>query len=173
MNNFNGIKPDSEIFEATKNNCYTYAINQPSNPYTKEPYKTYDHCQPGYLGGEVSKEGKLNSDFSNIIDCVKADLFAIGYEMNESSLEEYIENESAWKIACAYTFINTWEHDYHFYRQDKDGLWTHKKGRHNVCIEDVDGQLIKDPENCNRGKYEIFIGYFMIVPIEKVEEDVA
>jgi hypothetical protein len=45
--------------------------------------------------------------------------------------------------------------DYHFYRQDKNRLWSHKPGRSSAINFDASGVLIKNPLKANR-KYEHF-----------------
>ena len=60
--------------------------------------------------------------------------------------------------------------DYHFYRQDPDGYWSHKPGSQPVTRLDADGVLIIDPKTCNRdytaqGKslnYTLFCGFFSV-----------
>ncbi len=52
--------------------------------------------------------------------------------------------------------------DYHWYRQDKDGLWSHKPGQGTARNKDNSGNLINDPASANRGGYSIFCGYFCI-----------
>ncbi len=62
-------------------------------------------------------------------------------------------------------------HDYHYYRQDADGLWSHKPGRDPVTNRDADGNLIVDPRTAKRDNrkkgtnlnYKRFCG-FMCVP---------
>lgn len=50
--------------------------------------------------------------------------------------------------------------DYHWYRQDRDGRWTHKPGRTSATNVDNSGQIITNPETANRGAYTQFGGYF-------------
>ena len=60
--------------------------------------------------------------------------------------------------------------DYHFYRQDPDGYWSHKPGSQPVTRLDADGVLIIDPKTANRdytiqGKslnYTLFCGFFSV-----------
>jgi hypothetical protein len=55
---------------------------------------------------------------------------------------------------------------YHFYRQDRDGLWSHKDGGHAVTRKDVSGKEItdqNDPSTADRGKYTKFCN-FLCVP---------
>lgn len=54
--------------------------------------------------------------------------------------------------------------DYHWYRQDADGYWSHKFSTSPVCRYDDSEKLILDPELANRGRYTRFIGYFAVSP---------
>ncbi len=47
------------------------------------------------------------------------------------------------------------DQDYHFYRQDSNGYWSHKPGRNKATNLDADGNKIKNPVYANR-KYEYF-----------------
>jgi len=49
--------------------------------------------------------------------------------------------------------------DYHWYRRCSDGFWAHKPGGTPARNTDNSGQIILDPENCNRGPYTDFCGY--------------
>lgn len=40
--------------------------------------------------------------------------------------------------------------DYHFYRQDKDGYWSHKDGMNKVKRYDAKGRLITNPQKAAR-----------------------
>lgn len=45
--------------------------------------------------------------------------------------------------------------DYHFYRQDSSGYWSHKPGRQDAVDYDADFKKITDPSKANR-KYKYF-----------------
>lgn len=51
--------------------------------------------------------------------------------------------------------------DYHWYRQDRTGCWSHKPGQ--TAVRDVDnsGNKIQDPRTCNRGPYTDFCNYMI------------
>ena len=55
----------------------------------------------------------------------------------------------------------------HWYRQDSNGLWSHKNGRGYVTNYDSDNKLIFDPRTCaktySEGTYE-YIGCFQVIP---------
>ena len=40
--------------------------------------------------------------------------------------------------------------DYHFYRQDSNGLWSHKDGGMPVTNKDASGKLIYDPKKADK-----------------------
>ena len=51
---------------------------------------------------------------------------------------------------------------FHFYRQDKNGMWSHKNGWRKATNKDCDGKLIADPKYSNNGIYKVFCGYFLV-----------
>jgi len=77
--------------------------------------------------------------------------------MTESTYEEYVENDNCWKIAFVYG-----NDDYHWYRQNIDGTWSHKLGNSEVINYDEDDKIIYNPKECNRGEYKNFVGFYMI-----------
>ena len=59
--------------------------------------------------------------------------------------------------------------DYHWYRQDNNGLWSQKHGNGPATNLDESGNLITNPETCNRDgsaeempNYTDFCGYFYV-----------
>lgn len=50
--------------------------------------------------------------------------------------------------------------DYHFYRLDKNGYFSHKPGRSPARNVDNSNNLILDPRTCDRGPYTVFKGFF-------------
>jgi hypothetical protein len=53
-------------------------------------------------------------------------------------------------------------YDYHFYRLDKNGMWSHKPGAGAVTNRDASGNLISDPRTCNRYPYTVFCGCYCV-----------
>ncbi len=52
--------------------------------------------------------------------------------------------------------------DFHWYRQDADGMWSHKRGDAPAKNVDEAGAPIVNPETANRGPYWFFCGYFCV-----------
>ena len=115
-----------------------------------------------------------------IIDSLNLDLKILCNDPeNDSSLRVYSSSLSEvmlgpWKkvalVIDPYYFLyrdeNSLPHfrypDYHWYVETEDGYWTHKLGLEDAMITDFSGSLITDPENCDRGNYSVFCGYYKI-----------
>ena len=71
--------------------------------------------------------------------------------------------------------------DYHWYRQDSNGWWSHKPGSSPVTNRDASGKLIVDPKLADRDynqspndggfDYDEFVGYFK-VPVGMMWEEI-
>jgi len=57
-------------------------------------------------------------------------------------------------------------YDYHWYRLDSDGMWSHKPGRTPARNTDNSLQPIANPELADRGPYTEFCGYFTVCRCE-------
>lgn len=56
--------------------------------------------------------------------------------------------------------------DFHWYRRDDDGFWSHKQGQLPPTQLDDLGHRIVDPATCARGPYLFFGGYFCVCPTQ-------
>jgi hypothetical protein len=56
--------------------------------------------------------------------------------------------------------------DYHWYRLDSNGRWSHKPGNTDATDVDASGNLITDPKTADRDygryNYSTFCGYFYV-----------
>lgn len=50
--------------------------------------------------------------------------------------------------------------DYHWYRKDSNGMWSHKPGGTQATNRDNSNNPIANPETADRGNYTDFCGYF-------------
>lgn len=59
--------------------------------------------------------------------------------------------------------------DYHWYRQNYDGTWSHKPSTEMVRDYDSNDQIIYNPQTCARQEsarnYTDFIGYYAVTPL--------
>ena len=58
--------------------------------------------------------------------------------------------------------------DFHWYRRDDNGMWSHKRGAFPAQNTDFKDELISSPEACDRGPYTIFCGYYHTIPANVV-----
>ena len=67
-------------------------------------------------------------------------------------------------VALAVQPAGTAQRDFHFYRRDCNGFWSHKVGKSPVSNLDNSNNPITDPSICDRGTYTVFCGYFSCDP---------
>lgn len=133
----------------SKGNCYRYAVNDPMK--SGEEHAPF----PGGAdpGGHVTCEQIVSgSKKFSALDGVKDKPCEKGYR----KISAVIQDKSA----------PGWN-DYHWYRLEKSGFWTHKRGTGPVEDKDASGNPITDPEKANRKypaqpEYDKFCGYLCI-----------
>ena len=59
-------------------------------------------------------------------------------------------------------FFHDTEKDFHWYRKDADGYWSHKDGWGPASNTDNNGNLILDPRVAPCPAYTVFGGYFLV-----------
>ena len=94
------------------------------------------------------------------------------FDIREIELDSHIECDR-YKIALVLS-NNSKDFDYHFYRQDLNGDWSHKAGDNPISNIDASGNKITDPKIANRNynktddedddnnDYNIFCGYYSV-----------
>ena len=144
-----------------KANCYAYALKLEFDPRTGKAFRRL--LQPGELSGNGLTKSELMKDPSEvrtiILQKTRLDLMMVGYRCVEVSSADYAVQEGNWLIALAYSSES---HDYHWYRRDSDGTWSHKPGTNPVISWDEANNVIFDPASCDRGEYDMFFGYFEV-----------
>ena len=143
-------------------NCYSYAFNVVEK--NNDPDSNDHKIQPGELS---------NSNFSNyscdtIIKNIENDY---NIKLNKVGLYDVLPCNH-YRIAIVIDDKGKYK-DYHFYRQDNDGFWSHKQGKDKIKRFDASFNIIRDPRNADRNysrndknkdkyNYEIFWGYFSV-----------
>lgn len=145
-------------------NCYSYALN-------RIELNLDDKLQPGEISGEKYDFMDCDVIFQHIKnDLNREDIFKTDINKKPNCLQN--------KIALALD-IKSEDKDYHFYRLDNNGTWSHKPGSTNATNKDARDDLIFDPEKADRdysfkeyineegeteyGKnYALFCGFYMI-----------
>lgn len=120
------------------NNCYNYANNQATNTF----------AQPGRATGRPITS-----------------LTCGGVQPSAQSDGLQPSAGFAGKLAPGkgwYVALVIWPgQDYHWYRQDNVGCWSHKPGQTAARNTDNSGNPILDPRTCDRGPYTAFCTYMI------------
>lgn len=121
------------------NNCYNYASNK----------RTDTFAQPGRGSGQIY----------SAITCAAVSQAAMRDGLHRRFVcfppAEAPRYLVALVVAPGPGFV-----DFHWYRKNKEGFWSHKPGGTAARNVDNSGRLISDPANCDRGPYTQFCGYF-------------
>ncbi len=133
--NFWNSKPSLK----SNNNCYNYSTNRITN----------DFAQPGDASNNIYTE--LTCD-----DVQKSAASDLGLEPTT-----FFEFTTANDFTLIALVMEPGE-DFHWYRRDKDNMWSHKAGTTAATTLDNKRHPIKSPETADRGPYKEFCGYFKI-----------
>ena len=119
-------------------NCYAYAFQDRNINFTSKP-------QPGYKAG---KPALRLGDYTcgNFQEAIQADYpdmvqDEIGCPCGYSRVFLALDTEGNFQ-------------DYHFYRQDENGLWSHKPGSMPIQHRDFSGNRIYNPLSADRHDHE-------------------
>ena len=111
------------------NNCYAYVLND-LDIRDKKP-------QPGYFSGIKKDYSSCHSIFSRVLKD-NPQIYKIG--SNSPCKSGYYKG---------YLALHP-NKDYHFYRQDSNGYWSHKPGKNKVTNLDSKNKLITNPSKANK-----------------------
>jgi hypothetical protein len=123
------------------NNCYNYASNLRTNTF----------AQPGRAHGAMYTSLTCSSVMSGAL--------ADGYVL-KSSGAAVVHPGCTGKCCSPTALVVAPGYDFHWYRLDSRGLWSHKPGSTEARDTDNSGNLIPDPRTANRGPYTDFCGCF-------------
>jgi len=120
------------------NNCYNYANNQQTNTFA-QPGRATGHPYTSLSCAGVAPAAQSDG----LISC--------------PSFTASLGPGAGWYVALV-----IWPGaDYHWYRQDNSGCWSHKPGQTQARNTDNSGQQIVDPRTCNRGPYTVFCTFMI------------
>ena len=140
-------------------NCYSYALGLLYDIYYLNP-------------GELSMmDAKSQYTDEEIVERVKSDVWCLGMDIRESSLDEVIEGENCWKIAVMNTSVmdNHSRYDYHFLKQGSNGRWYQKSPYDQFPTQyDSRNRVINDPETASYSYGYHLVGYFVVTKILQI-----
>lgn len=119
------------------NNCYAYAMNDLKSDRNSKPH-------PGYKNNNTTTKKDFTCDI-----------------MGQHILTDYPSAyPTDFHTPCKCNYYKAYlavdpKKDFHLYKQDSDGYWSHKPGSLNVTNLDASNQKIVNPENADR-TYKVF-----------------
>lgn len=136
---FNPGKWNNDANIKKNNNCYNYANDKITNSF----------AQPGRGSGQQFSTFAC----ANVGDASRRDG------------QVSIASPSSTPAQGHYIALVIWpSQDYHWYRRDSNGNWSHKRGESPCQNVDESGRPIQDPRTCDRGPYTEFCGYYHCIP---------
>jgi len=135
-------------------NCYAYVLDIIKDDFEKKP-------QPGYAAGYPYLSDNDIRACDKMFERIKAD--------NPSAIRSKYSDACPNGYRKGYLAVDDSENtDYHFYRMDSNGLWSHKPGSTNARMENYDGKRIIAPHKARRESnshvYSKSCGYFCFDP---------
>ena len=153
-------------------NCYYYAINTQVNPVTGIPYN--HKPQPGeYCGIDIISLKDSQKGYDTVYPGTSKNLVQYVTEQDYAAYNQahgggYIFRPIGRNERCpagSYKVALIVGSDYHWYRQNPDGFWSHKPGDWPVTNVDEQGNSIIDPQYAEwSDSYKKFVGYFAVTP---------
>jgi len=135
----------------SRGNCYRYSVDDPMEPGKGQAHSPFPggpdpggHITCKQIMDGAKKMGAVDATHDK--PCPKGSRKIAGVIQDKSAI--------GWN-------------DYHWYRLESNGLWTHKRGRTEVQHKDASGKPITDPSKANRNypgnpDYDKFCGYLCI-----------
>ncbi len=158
-------------------NCYYYAINNQLEPKSMQLWTIRfggGLPQPGaYCGIDIYSLKDPQNGYDTVYPGTSKNLIQYVTEQDYAAYNQahgggYIFRPIGRNERCpagSYKVALIVGSDYHWYRQNPDGFWSHKPGNMNVRNVDEQGNSIIDPQYAEWSEdYTKFIGYFAVTP---------
>jgi len=167
-----------------RTNCYAYALNTQVKPDIVGANDYMDLSgfvmYPGISSDEdllIVRPYLITEDGKYVVQRVMTDAATYGFAFEKIGRYEVCE-PGCYKVALVLDIL--WG-DYHWYRQNPSGIWSHKIGDMEVSLGDASEnfQSIIDPliadrnyakDNPNLRNYSEFIGYFQVSPLNTMAQ---
>ena len=135
-------------------NCYSYALNDPN----------YHWSSPG-LGYVQTAASNYHAKFSDYFEGLTAAEFRKA--MVAGAIEDGLRpvktpiDRAGHYLTALFFADSSADYDYHWYRKDDDGTWSHKNGWRPASRHDAHGQIILEPRQGAEADCPVFGGFFL------------
>lgn len=149
-------------------NCYSYAYNNQTQYALRHAsikpngLSAAGSMQPGMLGGIGITDNIISKH--DLLELLEYDKNASGGIILIKANSVNPSPEDGYRVALWY---DVYSYDYHWYRQNPNGTWSHKPGDYEVTNVDTHGNLIVDAQN-QHTLYSTFVGYYYAVPFNVI-----
>lgn len=155
------LKADDELWESRENvsynNCYAYAFTDMDSSRKTKPQPGFKHNLQPLTRNEFSCQNLIDRVLLDHPDAIfignSPDINYSPCGFDHHMIFLAIDNEGE-------------NRDYHFYRRNSRGFWTHKPGSTEVYHTDAEGNIITNPYYANRNynvfQYTIPCGFFCV-----------
>ena len=160
---------NNNVYIRESHNCYTYFLNLKSNyayqlcikKYVKDRY--CKRPQPGYAAN-LNHIGENDHNCKTVMERVHKDNHLINSTFEEKCPDTHYKG----------AVVVSPRRDFHFYRKNDDGIWTHKPGPRKSTHLDASNLPIQNPQLANRNygnnlNYKDFCG-FVCVPRNRTKK---
>ena len=143
----------------TYNNCYAYAFQDLSDNRIEKPQPGYKVNLPPLTRAEYTPKNFISRI---LLDYPNAEYLGNDHEIGYRNCK-CVNNQNRHMVFLALDNTGP-DIDYHFYRKNHNGYWTHKPGSSEVLHVDADNEYILNPYFINRKyktyDYNISCGFF-------------
>jgi hypothetical protein len=165
-------------FIEDKTNCYAYAINNQTdkdgNLWSQSDSVWGETQDPGIYadiyGEQIAYDRPDSITLKYIANFIISETIRDFEQFSIDNQSEYIfETVDRFEVCPSGTYkvalIISSSGDYHWYRQNSDGTWSHKPGTDPVTNIDGLDKVIYDPSLADwQATYDIFVGYYAVTP---------
>jgi hypothetical protein len=166
-------KWNSNQYIRKSHNCYAYALNLIDAKQTSKCKNYIQKTKKKYCPRPQTGD---YAGYTDNFDSKKVTCKRIEERMmkDNPSIQKLKKNQP-----CPYGFYKIMLYcakdgsDYHFFRQDNTGLWSHKNGWRLARNKDVKNKLIHTPVTSDKGKYTVLCGTYAVPIVAKEKHMMA
>jgi hypothetical protein len=141
---------NDDTFVQVNNNCYNYATDVRNNSFG----------QPGIGGGLIDRPSYCDGPVGDAtLNCPDKTVGSIADGLTSTGAEPSLDGIEFGHVVA---LVIAPAADFHWYRRDRDGMWSHKIGPTAATNLDHSDRPISDPRTADRFRYTQFCGFFAV-----------
>lgn len=136
-------------------NCYAYALNRPE----------YYWAVPGHGFAKAMTQqyhNSFNAYFNKFSQGEFRERLIAGAERDGLIATTKPQEKEGYYLAALFFPDDPNNFDFHWYRRDDNGTWSHKDGWRMPKNKDIKGNVLRDPRADAQQSYPVFGGFFLV-----------